>query len=227
MKIGVISDIHGHLAPLEKALILLDRLGVDQIVCAGDVVGEGYEGDAVVKLLQERQILSVLGNHDEEAFADQAWLRRHQRSLPDSPNRLLLDSRTVAYVSSMPLTLSFEWEGTSICLAHGTPRNNKIYVFPMTQTRRDATRLRSAHGIYQDMLRSTIDEIIVLGHTHIPMCMIINGVWVVNPGSVSRNRTDDGSTCGVLSLPDRHFEVYDLNSSEPISIDRRQWQLTI
>src|SRR3954465_13757067 len=110
MKIGIISDIHGHLAPLEKALALLDRLGVEQIVCAGDLVGEGYEGDAVVKLLQARQIPCVLGNHDEEAFGDQAWLRRQQRHTPDTSNRLLLDSRTVAHVSSLPLTLSFEWE---------------------------------------------------------------------------------------------------------------------
>ncbi len=190
-------------------------------------MGEGYEGDAVVKLLREMQIPCVLGNHDEEAFGDQAWLRRQQRHSPDRPNRLLLDSLTVAHVSSLPLTLSFEWAGTQVCLAHGTPQNNKIYVFPMSQTRRDATRPTSAHGIYQDILRKEDAQIIILGHTHVPMCMVINGTWFVNPGSVSRNRTDDGRTCGVLSLPDRTFEVYDLISSEPISIDRGQWQLPV
>lgn len=38
MKIGLLSDIHGDLDGLRKALKLPDSFGVEQLVCAGDMV---------------------------------------------------------------------------------------------------------------------------------------------------------------------------------------------
>lgn len=73
MRLGLISDVHADLTALEKALHLLDFYQVDQILCAGDLVEGGQEGDGVVRRIQERTIMCVQGNHDREAFADQAW----------------------------------------------------------------------------------------------------------------------------------------------------------
>ena len=40
-RFAVISDIHGNLHALEAALTQIDRLGITEVVCLGDIVGYG------------------------------------------------------------------------------------------------------------------------------------------------------------------------------------------
>jgi predicted phosphodiesterase len=42
--IAVISDIHGNAVALDTVLTDIERVGVDQIVCLGDVIQEGETG---------------------------------------------------------------------------------------------------------------------------------------------------------------------------------------
>ncbi len=86
MKIGIISDVHAHLIPLEKALSIFELEQVDAIVCAGDLVEKGQDGDVVVALLQELNIPCVLGNHDEMIQGNQRWFRENLD--PNNPNAL-------------------------------------------------------------------------------------------------------------------------------------------
>ena len=65
MRIGVISDIHGNLVGLRAVLDWLDRAGVDQVVCAGDVPNFGPRPNGVISLLAERGIACAQGNCDE------------------------------------------------------------------------------------------------------------------------------------------------------------------
>src|SRR4051794_6026083 len=67
-KLGLISDVHGDPLALELAWSHLTVMGVERIVCAGDVVGYGPFPDRVVKFLAERKIESVRGNHDRWAI---------------------------------------------------------------------------------------------------------------------------------------------------------------
>ncbi len=64
MKIGLIADIHGDEAGLRRALDLLDGLGAERILCAGDLVERGSRGDAVIDLIRQRGIPCVKGNHE-------------------------------------------------------------------------------------------------------------------------------------------------------------------
>jgi predicted phosphodiesterase len=67
----------------------------------------------------------------------------------------------------------------------------------------------------KDLLRVGAD-IVLLGHTHIPMEAVFRGIHVYNPGSVCRRKTRDSHTCAVLSLPDKSFEVYDIGTGERV-----------
>ncbi len=67
MKIGIFSDVHGHLEELKKTLALLKSLEVDEMICAGDLVDKGTQSDEVVALMQESAIPCVQGNHDAKA----------------------------------------------------------------------------------------------------------------------------------------------------------------
>jgi predicted phosphodiesterase len=56
VKIGIFSDVHGHIEALNRTLKLLDSLQADHIICAGDLVEKGLEGDAVIEVMRERAI---------------------------------------------------------------------------------------------------------------------------------------------------------------------------
>ena len=51
-------------------------------------------------------------------------------------------------------------------------------------------------------------DVIIAGHTHIPMFKKVENGIVVNPGALSRN--SNLSTYGILYLPELNFEVYDV-----------------
>jgi predicted phosphodiesterase len=45
MKIGIFSDIHGHLNEVQKTIALLDSLTVDEIIRGGDLGDKAGEAD--------------------------------------------------------------------------------------------------------------------------------------------------------------------------------------
>jgi predicted phosphodiesterase len=63
-RLGVISDVHGDFAPLRDALSQFDRLGIEEVVCAGDLLDWGPSPGRCLELLDERAIPCVRGNHD-------------------------------------------------------------------------------------------------------------------------------------------------------------------
>lgn len=71
-RIGILSDIHGNLPALEQALVSGDRHGVDTWVCLGDVVDGGRWNNDCARLIRDRNIATVQGNHDVLAPDDVA-----------------------------------------------------------------------------------------------------------------------------------------------------------
>ncbi len=64
MKLGLVTDIHEHVADLALALAQCDRHGVDRIICLGDVFETGAAIGETVALLAQRGIAGVWGNHE-------------------------------------------------------------------------------------------------------------------------------------------------------------------
>ena len=204
MRIGLIADIHCDLIGLGLALDLFREKHVHTILCAGDIVekGDGPDGDAVIELLTAYKIPCVQGNHDFDAVGNQRWLI--ENGDPQNPNyqrRLLADS-SLEYVLHLPDILRFEWEGRRVLLAHGAPWSAQIYIYANT-----------ARDVYDRMALEAQADVVVLGHTHEPMRVELGDLLVVNPGSVCDHGDAPGSrTCGILSLPDGAFDVYDLRT---------------
>lgn len=61
-QIGVISDIHSNRVALEA--VLEDMPPVDAMVCPGDVVGYNPWPSACIDRLRERDVPTIMGNHD-------------------------------------------------------------------------------------------------------------------------------------------------------------------
>ena len=63
-------------------------------------------------------------------------------------------------------------------------------------------------------------DVLITGHTHMPMCIHVERGCVVNPGSLYRfnNTRSSSHSYGVLHLPELTFELFDLTASptEPV-----------
>jgi predicted phosphodiesterase len=73
MRIALISDIHEDIRRLRQALAEIERRGVDEVVCLGDIVGYSVpfyshfserDADAVVDMVRANCSVVVVGNHD-------------------------------------------------------------------------------------------------------------------------------------------------------------------
>lgn len=189
MKIGIISDIHGDYDALETALNRLDtHHQVDQILCAGDLVGRGPDPDRVVSVIRERGILTVRGNHDEWFYG--------------------LSSDNTAYLKALPVDWVGNYAGRRIFMCHGKPGNNMWGLY------RD-----HISGTLLNMMLSSLNvDVLITGHTHVPLYIRVANGCVINPGSVYQVNTMRASShsYGILHLPDLGFDVYDL-TTEPVT----------
>src|SRR5689334_23366991 len=67
-RIAVFSDVHSNLHALEAVLAAIDALGIQEMVCCGDVVGYGAFPNECIELLRLRGIPTLAGNHDHAAL---------------------------------------------------------------------------------------------------------------------------------------------------------------
>jgi putative phosphoesterase len=194
MKIGIIADVHGDYSALKTALERLDTIHqVDHVLCAGDLVGRGPEQEQVVELVRQRGIPTVKGNHDEWAYG--------------------VSSAEIAdYLEDLPINWQARFDGYSIFMCHGKPGNNIWGLY----------RDHVSDTLLNMMLGSLDADVLIVGHTHVPMYIrVANGV-VINPGSLYtfNSMRTTSHTYGVLHLPSLDFDLYDLTADviQPVAL---------
>jgi putative phosphoesterase len=167
VRIGLISDIHGDFLALARAWSHLEAQGVDRVLCAGDSVGYGPDPDRTVAFLAERCAMSVRGNHDR-------WAVERGAGHADPLGGGTPSAATHAYLRTIPPLRIMPVSDRLITLIHGTPGSDMEYMVP------------SRFG--PDRLAAILDEleteVLVVGHTHVPMWFRCERGLVVNPGSV-------------------------------------------
>ena len=206
MKIGLIADIHADLDGLEKALKLLRDKQVDTILCAGDLVERGKDGDAVVRRVHEEKIPTVQGNHDAFARRSREYLRNQSEVDP----MMIYSDETIDFIDTLPLKLKFTFENRSLVLIHGALWDENDLIFPSSDRER-----------FQYVFDEDKPDYIVLGHTHVPMIVnVIGHGIVINPGAICGNMDlpnlpeIEGKSCAILSLPDGTVTHYDIMTGE-------------
>lgn len=216
MKSLLISDLHSNEPALRAVMRRMRRKGFDRLICPGDFVGYGAQPNQVLdtmRLFRGRK-LYVRGNHDRVAagheeglmFNDAAryaalWTRDHL----SGANRRFLET-----IPHGPVRLN----GTAVC--HGSPFDEDEYVFT----------LRHA----QQVLLHTNAEIVVYGHTHLPVLYWIDEQgamgggppedekvvslqagrrYLINPGSVGQPRDRNPSaSCALLDDTRRTVQFF-------------------
>jgi putative phosphoesterase len=196
-RLGVVSDIHCNLATFQKALAIFDEHKVEQVLCAGDFVNEGDpHGDEVIELAQTWGVIAVRGNHDQWVIDDENAMHPHP-----------ITSKSLQYLVDLPLKRELVYDKFRILLAHANPWNLLTYIFPDSEIHIERV---------VKLTEQTGNHLVILGHTHIPMIVHYQGVRIINPGSVDRNRYQDSRTCVVLDTDPFIARWYDIDSGKVV-----------
>lgn len=154
MKVAIISDVHANPQALERVLDDAARCGVEQVVCAGDVVGYGPDPAGTIRILRERNIPTVMGNHDVAVAnyfgtgsmcgSAQAGVARHRAELEEDD---------VAWLRSLPYVYLDPDNGFEVAHANCCEPMNMGYV----HNRSDA----------RDSILNGRERRQFIGHTHL------------------------------------------------------------
>ncbi len=193
MRIALLSDIHGNLIALEAVLAdIVDQGGVDAFWILGDFSSLGYEPVGVIeRVTQLPNATFSRGNHDRYTVTG------------ERPGPTLEQAQ--AKPKLMPLVLAMAanlaWTQGHI-LASGWWNWLESLQLELRLTLPDGTRMLGVHsapgtddgpGIIpllsdeelRALLTSAGADLVIVGHTHVPLDRTVDGVRVVNLGSIS------------------------------------------
>jgi putative phosphoesterase len=177
MRVAFISDVHANFPALSA--VLSDLPDVQRVVHAGDIVGYNPFPQRVIDRFRTLGIESIAGNHDRGLVDPSAFeFHPYARAVLDWTRDELTDD-DVAFVKDLPSTLEIALGGDTITVVHGSPGGVDDYLYPTDLT------LDLIHEI------SESTDVFVWGHTHYPLITSVNGVLLVNPGSVGQPRDGD------------------------------------
>jgi putative phosphoesterase len=181
VRVLLCSDIHGNAAALEA--VLDDP--VDHVLCAGDLVHFGPEPEMCIDLIRRRATAAVQGNHDHGAgYGDDCRAYGPWREL-DEIHRTISDAALSPedgrYLRTLPLGTSVTLGGARFVLVHAAP-SDPLYRYLRPDTPED---------VWEAELSGLDVDVLVLGHTHLPLLHPHGRTVIVNPGSVGLPRHGD------------------------------------
>jgi putative phosphoesterase len=176
MRLALISDIHGNLPALEVVLAELERDGVEEIVCLGDVA-VGPQPLETLARIEALGCLVVMGNWDEYLLSGAPQLRGELADVLAemcSWTREQLSASDRRYIGDFRQTVELELDNGKTLLAfHGSPRSTEDEII--------ATTSDEELGEMLDGLKATV---FAGGHTHFQLLRRHGEAVVVNAGSV-------------------------------------------
>jgi putative phosphoesterase len=169
LRAAALYDVHGNLPALEAVLVAVEAAGPDLIVFGGDVAAGPFPLETIERLRRIENARFVRGNADRymvEVFDGD--------SLPDGG---LIDDWAVDQLDLEQRDFLAAFEPTvraaGALFCHATPHDD-MSIF--TRESPDA-RVRA-------LLVDVIDSLVVCGHTHMQFDRTVDGVRIVNAGSV-------------------------------------------
>lgn len=204
MRILVLSDIHANLTAFQA--VLEDAGSFDAVWCLGDLTGYGPDPNEVISQVRKLPgLVCLMGNHDAAVIGkiDLASFNKEARQAAQWTSKAL-SAENLSFLENLPE----KQEINGITLAHGSPRN-PIWEY-LLDTYTAAVNFTAFETDYA-----------FVGHTHIPLCYIMNGKdrleWrllsemdqlvldsrgILNPGSVGQPRDHDHRAAYAIYQPE-------------------------
>ncbi len=190
MKVAVLADIHANLPALER--VLKETEGMPKF-CCGDLVGYNPFPSEVIDLVKKEKVVSVLGNHDQAVLTgDTHWFNSSAaRAIEWTKKELTREN--LDFLKTLPHIYDREFY-----MVHGSPKNPlEEYVRP-----------KDPSYVFEDFFNYTKNEIIILGHTHLPFVKRIGERLIFNPGSVGQPRDlDPRASYAILDIEKKEVKI--------------------
>jgi predicted phosphodiesterase len=175
VRLALVSDQHGNYVAFRTALDDVERLGVDEIVCLGDVAQGGTQPAETLDLLAALGCETVLGNADafllEIPVDSPEPVTERQLEVRDW-TLAQLDSSRLQQIRSFAPVVRPELDGVSLLLFHGSPGSYDDVLLP------------ELGGESLEPFLGQDAALLAGGHTHLQWTRRIGEALYVNPGSV-------------------------------------------
>lgn len=205
---AIISDIHSNLEALSAVLERIDSIGVDEVLCLGDIVGYNSNPNECIHILKKRGIRSVAGNHDVRA----AGIKEPYDFNEIAREALLWTRKTltgenISYLKSLPERLYLK-EDKGVAVHGALTDSTDTYILSPWIALRNFEEMASSPDL---------PSICFFGHTHVRITyqytkgrvltlfdeevdLNPEDLYLINPGSVGQPRDRN---------PHASFLVYD------------------
>jgi len=177
MRVAIISDIHGNSLGLSAVLADLDKQGVKCVVGAGDLVGYYPYVNEVFELIRLREMAWILGNHECYLLGKLTVTSERWQSYNLNYVDRVIDDDHRTWLGQLPTERRLEFNGARWIVCHGSPWAVDEYVYPNYR--------------YFERFMGVKADVVVMGHTHIPMVRQAGRVLLINPGSCGQPRDGD------------------------------------
>ncbi|TXT30870.1 MAG: serine/threonine protein phosphatase [Planctomycetota bacterium] len=178
MRILVLADIHSNWPALAAV-----QESFDACLFVGDLVDYGTDPVPCINWVRKHAVATVRGNHDH-AVAQRIPVKKssglHRLAAATRPlHWKLLSGLHMKYLTRMPVTRKLILDDKRFYLVHATPRD------PFDEY------LREDKSAWEARLSGIDADFVLVGHTHIPFALQLDGPMVINPGSIGQPRDGD------------------------------------
>jgi putative phosphoesterase len=185
VRVGIVADVHCRHEALREAAEQMTRAGVEEILLAGDAHYQYRFSNETVDVIREYGMRCVAGNHEA------VLLGPHGSRAVGAPH---VRARNVAFMREVPDRITTTVDGRSLTMVHANPWARTFdYLYA------DDPRFDRCDALDTDVL--------ILGHTHVPMVARFGRTLAVNPGALMLSRDPGGH--GVLT-----YAVLDTGSDD-------------
>lgn len=210
MRYAIITDIHSNLEAAKTVFEKIDGLNVDKVVCLGDLVGYYCNPNEIVRLMLDRQVTCIMGNHDVVACGRVEPLYFN----PSAASAILwtrdqLTEDNINYIKNLPDSIVMD---DTFRMVHGSVDDRDEYLLFRPEIE------KSFEIMWNNPEKP---KIAFFGHTHRRIYYEYDGsnlyqgkemtlelrddtAYLINPGSVGQPRDGD---------PRASFCIYDVEKS--------------
>ncbi len=193
-KYGLISDIHANYEALKVALDYLNMVGVDKILCLGDLVGYGAQPTECIHAVKDKpNVYCIAGNHDRQVIGDKDPRMRKTATTVLEWTADNISPSNSRYLKQLPQGITVD---EVFIMVHGSLVERDAYILNSQEISRNFECLIND---FKGM------KVCFFGHSHIPMVAGTKGViadlhdtksfqldrndyYLINPGSVGQPR---------------------------------------
>ncbi len=198
MRYAIVSDLHANLQAWDATLLDIRNIGVDSIICLGDIIGYGPNPAEVFASAYANINHFVLGNHDAVVCG-----KMNSNLFNDKARQLIiwthsqLGGNAIKFLQTLPLTL----DGGIFRCSHGEFSKPSAFNYV----------IEPADAI--SSWNHTDNKLLFVGHTHVPEIFLLgqSGTphvvppqdfeledgkrYLINVGSIGQPRDTDTRAC--------------------------------